>query len=433
MRTNYFLLITAFCFYNSSVFAQEILPDFTIKNNKGNISVSWQNKYLKEVKGIIIQRSFDSSRNFSSIFTVTTPADSVSSFLNLKSPYPKAFYRLFIVLDSGVYFFTGSKRPVIDSAFAIGNVIKKTKEEHIIKLKSVKESIKVNKEIVSHEKKDEKRKKIKKKKKEKELATIPKKEKIIFPTTAAAGPDQIACSTSNITLAGNMPLIGKGLWTYISGPNTPSITTPSSPTTTVMGLLPGVYIFRWSISNDISLSSFDQVQITISAEVTPANAGPAQSKLVTMVKMQANTPTVGTGNWTKISGPNTPIITTPNSPTTTITGMIAGVYIFRWIISNGYCDASSSNIKVSITTFPSNRIYTDKDNNLIINLPDFKVNNYIVKFYSEKNKFIFGLNKINENLLTIEKVNFLHAGWFFFEIYENGEFLEKNKFFIPKD
>ena len=33
----------------------------------------------------------------------------------------------------------------------------------------------------------------------------------------------------------------------------------------------------------------------------------------------------------------------------------------------------------------------------------------------------------------MEKVNFLHAGWFYFNLYENNNLIEKSKFFIQKE
>ncbi|MEJ7671227.1 MAG: hypothetical protein WKF59_00505 [Chitinophagaceae bacterium] len=46
---------------------------------------------------------------------------------------------------------------------------------------------------------------------------------------------------------------------------------------------------------------------------------------------------------------------------------------------------------------------------------------------------IFELNKISEPYLTLEKANFLHAGIFDFELYENAVLVEKHKIYVPKD
>jgi hypothetical protein len=81
----------------------------------------------------------------------------------------------------------------------------------------------------------------------------------------------------------------------------------------------------------------------------------------------------------------------------------------------------------------STTVFTAKDNNVIIHLPDYSNKKYTVKFYDENEKMIFELNKLKEEYLIIEKVNFRHTGNFRFELYENGLLIEKNKFQILKD
>lgn len=84
---------------------------------------------------------------------------------------------------------------------------------------------------------------------------------------------------------------------------------------------------------------------------------------------------------------------------------------------------------------PSKFIYTGKDNNIIIELPEWSSlsNRFSVKFYDEKDNLIFEIKKITESYLIIEKVNFKHAGWFYFKLFDNGILKEKNQFYIPKD
>lgn len=84
-------------------------------------------------------------------------------------------------------------------------------------------------------------------------------------------------------------------------------------------------------------------------------------------------------------------------------------------------------------TYPSLRIFTAKDNNVILHLPEAETKKYTVKFFDENEKFLFELTKLKEEYLIMEKVNFVRPGWFSFEIYENGVLLEKNKFQILKD
>jgi hypothetical protein len=88
----------------------------------------------------------------------------------------------------------------------------------------------------------------------------------------------------------------------------------------------------------------------------------------------------------------------------------------------------------AVTGFvPSKRVYTSRDNNVIVNLPEANHKKYVVKFFDENGISMFELNKISETYLTIEKVNFLHAGIFNFEVYEDGILVEKYKFSIAKE
>jgi hypothetical protein len=82
---------------------------------------------------------------------------------------------------------------------------------------------------------------------------------------------------------------------------------------------------------------------------------------------------------------------------------------------------------------PSRYVYTGKDNNVVIALKDAAIRKYKVKFYDESKTPIFEINKITEPFLTIEKVNFLHAGKFYFEIFEEEFLMEEHWFFIQKD
>lgn len=82
---------------------------------------------------------------------------------------------------------------------------------------------------------------------------------------------------------------------------------------------------------------------------------------------------------------------------------------------------------------PSNHVYTGKDNNVIISLPDAAKRKYSIKFFEPDGTFLFELKKIPENYLMLDKANFMHAGLFVFEIYDNRIIIERHKFYIPKD
>ena len=82
---------------------------------------------------------------------------------------------------------------------------------------------------------------------------------------------------------------------------------------------------------------------------------------------------------------------------------------------------------------PSLHVYTYKDGYVRINLPDDEGKKYSIKFFDEDDTFLFELKDIKERTFRIDKSNFYHAGWFKFELYEDGKLTEKHKFYLQKD
>jgi hypothetical protein len=105
---------------------------------------------------------------------------------------------------------------------------------------------------------------------------------------------------------------------------------------------------------------------------------------------------------------------------------------YPWLVSDKDSGIVFPPTKPGIT-YPSSTIFTAKDNNIIIHLENATIKKYTVKFFDEAEKFIFELSKLKEEYLIIEKVNFVHTGWFRFELYENGLLIENNKFQILKE
>jgi len=174
------------------------------------------------------------------------------------------------------------------------------------------------------------------------------------PTIAAAGTNQNLCNSTTTDLEGNAPVVGTGAWSLVSGPNTPTFTTPSLYNSSVTGLAPGVYVFRWTISSGPCTKSSSDVTVTVFAPPTTANAGSSQSLCgVTSTNLSGNLPTTGSGQWTFKSGPTVPSITSPLSNTTQVKGLVTGTYVFSWIIQNSVCPMSTSDVTVTVNPLPS--------------------------------------------------------------------------------
>jgi hypothetical protein len=102
-----FVLIGA-CLFASS---QDTLPRFTVEDKgAGRIVVSWSNPYDNLVQ-LAVQRSYDSIKKFSSVFSATSPELPLNGFSDKIAPGLKVYYRIFYVMRGGTYYFTKSMRP----------------------------------------------------------------------------------------------------------------------------------------------------------------------------------------------------------------------------------------------------------------------------------------------------------------------------------
>lgn len=107
-----------------SMLAQDTLPEFSVKNvgNK-RIIIGWTNTF-ESIKQVSIQRSFDSLKGFSTILTVPDATAPQNGYVDTKASNDHMFYRLYIMLDKGVYFFSRSRRPELDTVKIIASLEK---------------------------------------------------------------------------------------------------------------------------------------------------------------------------------------------------------------------------------------------------------------------------------------------------------------------
>lgn len=169
------------------------------------------------------------------------------------------------------------------------------------------------------------------------------------PTAANAGSDQIVCNSA--TLAGNIPGTGTGAWTIITGTGG-TITNPASNASTFTGTPGSTYVLRWTVTNGSCTPSTDDVSITFLNSPTVSNAGPDQGTCGTTATLAANTPTVGTGLWTIVSGAGG-FTTTPTDPVSVFNGVAGATYTLRWTITNGSCTPSTDDVTITFLTSPT--------------------------------------------------------------------------------
>jgi hypothetical protein len=255
MKKQFFLILYSIIGASNMIYSQDTLPHFTLRNAGNNrIIIGWVNNY-PEIRQVSIQRSFDSLNLFKTILTVPDPTAIQNGYMDVKATNDHMFYRLYILLDKGVYLFSAAKRPVIDTArrFAVNE----------------------------------------------------------------SKPDTIIVNGKTVII-------------------------PAKP------IVINIDNLQWGDS---------------------------------------------------LAAPN-PNHTKPQT----------------------------------ISYIPSIHVYTNRDGYVRINLPDDeKSKKYSIKFFEEDGIFLFELKDIKEKDFKIDKTNFYHAGWFRFELYENGKLIEKHKFNLMKD
>lgn len=166
------------------------------------------------------------------------------------------------------------------------------------------------------------------------------------PPVAHAGADQtITLPVNTVTLNGNATdpdgIIASYQWTKISGPASYTITSPSAATTSVSLLEQGVYVFRFTVTDNNGATATDDVQVTVNAALPPPNVAPKANagvdKIITLptnsVQLTGSGSdvdgTVVSYQWTKISGPSNYQISSPTTATTNINKLAEGTYAFQ--------------------------------------------------------------------------------------------------------
>jgi hypothetical protein len=189
--------------------------------------------------------------------------------------------------------------------------------------------------------------------------------------TAVAGSDQsITLPTNSVSVNGSSSsdpdgTIASYLWEKLSGPVAYTITNDDEPSTTITGLIAGVYVFRLTVTDDDGATGTDDVQITVNDE--PGNISPeAAAGADQVITLPINFVTVNgsassdpdgtiTGYlWTKQSGPATYTITSPATAITTITGLVAGTYIFRLTVTDNDGADHSDDVIIQVNPVPHN-------------------------------------------------------------------------------
>ena len=181
--------------------------------------------------------------------------------------------------------------------------------------------------------------------------------------TVSAGPAQtITLPQSTATLTGTATpaagtTIAKYAWSYVSGRSS-VIASSGSAVTTVTGLVAGTYVYNLTATSNTGATATSSLTITVipaSTTLAPVvSAGTAQTitlPLSTVTLTGTATPAAGTTiakyAWSYVSGLPS-VITNSGSAVTTVTGLVAGTYVYNLTATTSEGTSASSNVTVTV-------------------------------------------------------------------------------------
>jgi hypothetical protein len=205
----------------------------------------------------------------------------------------------------------------------------------------------------------------------------------IQPPVANAGADQtITLPVNSATMNGSGSSASSGsivsyAWTEKSGPST--VTLSNTAQNTVSNLQAGNYVFSLTVTDQNGATGTDSIQISVLAAINKApvaNAGagvnitlPINSVNLDGSKSYDPDGTISTYSWTRISGPNTPVSTGGNSSLLSLSGLIAGTYTYRLMVTDNSGASSTSQVKVIVTAAVNKPPIADAGQNQQITAP----------------------------------------------------------------
>jgi hypothetical protein len=191
------------------------------------------------------------------------------------------------------------------------------------------------------------------------------------PPVVNAGTDitiTLAKSTDSVRVVGSATdadgSVVSYLWSLVSGPNTPTITSPGSATTYIKDFVSGTYLLQLMATDDKGAVGTKTIKLTITVStifggnLPPlVNAGPDQT--VTLAKASDSIRLTGSATdpdgtvvsylWSQVSGPNTPTITSPGSPSGYVKGFVTGTYVFQLTATDNKGATGVKTVQLAVT------------------------------------------------------------------------------------
>jgi hypothetical protein len=184
------------------------------------------------------------------------------------------------------------------------------------------------------------------------------------PVARITGATNITLPTNAVTFDGssssdNGGYIASFLWTQTAGPNTATVTTPTSMSTGFTGLVAGTYTFQLMVTDNLGSTGTTTATVTVSAGT--GNAPPvARITGATNITLPTNTVTLDGSSssdnggyiasflWSQTAGPNNATITLPTSMSSAFNGLVAGTYTFQLAVTDNLGATGTTTYTVTV-------------------------------------------------------------------------------------
>jgi hypothetical protein len=187
-----------------------------------------------------------------------------------------------------------------------------------------------------------------------------------MPPTVSAGADKtITLPTSTTTLYGTSSdvdgQIASNQWTKVSGPAGVSLWNSTTKSLSLSGLVAGTYVFRFTATDNSNLQDSDDVTLTVKAAAPTGIAPVVSAGLDKIIVLPASSTTVfavatdvdgqiASYAWTKVSGPAGVSLWNSTTKALSVSGLIAGTYVFRVTVKDNSNLQATDDVKVTVVT-----------------------------------------------------------------------------------
>ncbi len=154
------------------------------------------------------------------------------------------------------------------------------------------------------------------------------------------------------------------VWEQVSGPNTAGITDLFVNQINPTGLIEGIYIFGFRVTDNENITDYDEMRVIVNP--SPPNIPPVAIPgldinitlpISSVTLTGSGTDSDGTVNfykWSQVSGPNIATSGNVNQSNITFGGLAAGVYVFRLTVTDNLGSNGQAEISVRVNPQPVN-------------------------------------------------------------------------------